>query len=112
MLDGNESLLYSCIQLYVFSWFKNKTQSVFPGFHISIFYQIFNVTYVCGSIPSSTGELKNMQVIRAGGNNNIEGLGYYTDQIPPKLGDYTDLQSIYMYENSLSGSIPSTLWAI
>lgn len=26
MLDGIESLLYSCIQLYAFSWFKNKTQ--------------------------------------------------------------------------------------
>lgn len=37
MLDGNESLLYSCIQLYVFSWFKNKSQSVFPDFHIFVF---------------------------------------------------------------------------
>ncbi|KAB5525016.1 hypothetical protein DKX38_022765 [Salix brachista] len=59
-----------------------------------------------GSVPSTIGRLRYLEVIRAGGNKNLEGS--LPRQIPPELGDCTGLQDIYLYENSLTGSIPKT----
>ena len=55
-----------------------------------------------GSIPSSLGNLANLQWLWLY-DNDLSGA------IPPSLGDLANLQSLYLYDNDLSGAIPSSL---
>ncbi|XP_050223385.1 leucine-rich repeat receptor-like serine/threonine-protein kinase RGI4 [Mercurialis annua] len=56
-----------------------------------------------GSLPYTIGKLKNLQVIRAGGNKNLEG------PLPTEIGNCSDLVLLGLAETSISGFIPSSL---
>nr|GMC69914.1 probable LRR receptor-like serine/threonine-protein kinase At4g26540 [Ipomoea batatas] len=56
-----------------------------------------------GGIPESIGALKKLEVIRAGGNKNLEG------PLPPEIGNCTNLSMIGLAETSMSGFLPSSL---
>ncbi|KAG7954507.1 hypothetical protein I3843_11G022400 [Carya illinoinensis] len=56
-----------------------------------------------GGIPSTIGNLKQLQVIRAGGNKNLQG------PLPQEIGNCTDLVMLGLAETSISGFLPSSL---
>ncbi|KAJ7979688.1 Receptor-like protein kinase [Quillaja saponaria] len=65
---------------------------------------------LAGTIPPELGKLSKLEVLRAGGNKDIIG------NIPHELGDCRkfdcncpELVNLFLYENSLSGYIPSEL---
>ncbi|KAL4560351.1 hypothetical protein LXL04_032501 [Taraxacum kok-saghyz] len=62
-----------------------------------------NLRKLGGSIPRSIEELKNPQVIRAGGNKSIEG------SLPEEIGNCSGLVMLGIAETSLSGFLPSTI---
>ncbi|KAF8408279.1 hypothetical protein HHK36_007428 [Tetracentron sinense] len=82
---------------------------------------------ISGGIPSSIGSLTKLEVIRAGGNKNLQGslpqnigncselviLGFAETSIsgflPPSLGLLKKLQTLTIYTSLLSGQIPPEL---
>lgn len=56
-----------------------------------------------GSIPSSLGNLSNLNVLQLSDNNNLTG------NIPDALGSLSKLGFLLLYNNQLSGSIPATI---
>ena len=58
-----------------------------------------------GSIPSSLGNLTNLQSLGLSENQ-------LTGSIPPSLGSLTNLQSLQLFENQLTGSIPASLGSL
>ncbi|KAI3976253.1 hypothetical protein MKX01_021795 [Papaver californicum] len=104
----------------------------------SLKWLVFYDNQLSGGIPTAIGDMKKLEILRGGGNKNLEGplpkeigncselvmlglaetsisgfLPYLysllSGQIPSEIGDCTELVSIYLYENSLTGSIPSRL---
>ncbi|KAG5222207.1 LRR receptor serine/threonine-protein kinase [Salix suchowensis] len=72
-----------------------------------------------GSIPNTVGKLKYLEVIRAGGNKNLEGKlrnlrnlllwqNNLVGIIPPELGNCNQMLVIDISVNSLTGSIPQS----
>jgi len=58
---------------------------------------------ISGTIPSSLGNLTNLQILDLGGNTTISG------PIPASLGNLINLQSLIIDNATLTGSIPSSL---
>ncbi|KAJ1377434.1 Serine/threonine-protein kinase, active site [Sesbania bispinosa] len=56
-----------------------------------------------GEIPSTIGNLGSLQVIRAGGNKNLEG------PLPQEIGNCSNLVMLGLAETSISGFLPPTL---
>ncbi|WCJ38138.1 Leucine-rich repeat receptor-like protein kinase family protein [Euphorbia peplus] len=59
--------------------------------------------YLTGKLPVELGRLSYLEVIRAGGNKNIEG------KIPDEVGDCRNLQVLGLADTKISGSIPASL---
>jgi alpha-tubulin suppressor-like RCC1 family protein/Leucine-rich repeat (LRR) protein len=55
-----------------------------------------------GNVPSSLGNLANMQILHLFGNQ-------LSGTIPIQLGNLASLQQLYLYNNQLSGPIPTQL---
>lgn len=53
-----------------------------------------------GKIPAELGRLANLEIFRAGGNENIEGT------LPDELGNCTNLVTLGLAETNISGKIP------
>ena len=64
---------------------------------LNLYYNQLN-----GSIPTSLGNLSNLQWLHLYGNQ-------LTGSIPPTLGNLLNLQSLFLFNNQLSGSIPAEL---
>jgi len=79
-----------------------------------------------GSVPSSLGNLTNLQGLGLSGNQlsgalpsslgnltNLQGLALSGNQLsgalPSSLGNLTNLQGLWLHENELSGALPSSL---
>ncbi len=58
--------------------------------------------FLSGSIPSSFGNLKDLQLLALQGNN-------LTGELPASLGNLTNLQTMDLFNNHFSGSIPPEL---
>ncbi|KQJ90669.1 LRR receptor-like serine/threonine-protein kinase [Brachypodium distachyon] len=56
-----------------------------------------------GTIPGSIGKLKQLQVIRAGGNQALKG------PLPAEIGGCTNLTMLGLAETGMSGSLPETI---
>ncbi|KAL5803789.1 hypothetical protein ACOSQ3_030589 [Xanthoceras sorbifolium] len=56
-----------------------------------------------GEIPKSIGALSKLQVLRAGGNQNLKG------ELPWEIGNCTSLVMLGLAETSISGSLPSSI---
>ncbi|EPS64725.1 hypothetical protein M569_10053, partial [Genlisea aurea] len=56
-----------------------------------------------GEIPRSVGRLRNLQVFRAGGNQNLTG------EIPWEIGNCTELLVLGLAATAVSGSLPSSI---
>ncbi|KAF5950392.1 hypothetical protein HYC85_012385 [Camellia sinensis] len=54
-------------------------------------------------IPKSIGKLSNLEIFRAGGNQNLKGV------LPFEIGNCTSLVMLGLAETSISGSLPSSL---
>ncbi|XP_062105275.1 LRR receptor-like serine/threonine-protein kinase RGI2 [Humulus lupulus] len=59
--------------------------------------------YLSGNLPVELGKLLKLEVIRAGGNKDIEG------KIPDEIGDCQNLQVLGLADTKISGSIPTSL---
>ncbi|CAK8538951.1 unnamed protein product [Lathyrus sativus] len=76
-------------------------------FNIGNLSSLVNLTLfdnkLSGEIPKSIGLLRKLQVLRAGGNKNLNG------ELPSEIGNCTDLVMLGLAETSISGGIPSSI---
>ncbi|KAL9230046.1 hypothetical protein vseg_005440 [Gypsophila vaccaria] len=56
-----------------------------------------------GEIPKTIGNLGNLQVFRAGGNQNLKG------ELPSEIGNCTSLVMLGIAETGISGSLPKSI---
>jgi hypothetical protein len=68
--------------------------------NLEVLYLAFN--QINGPIPSTLGNLTNLEYLYLE-SNHIHG------SIPPKIGNMKNLTTLYLWNNSLIGPIPSTL---
>ncbi|EXC24153.1 LRR receptor-like serine/threonine-protein kinase RCH1 [Morus notabilis] len=59
--------------------------------------------YLSGNLPAEIGKLLKLEVIRAGGNKDIEG------KIPDKIGDCRNLKVLGLADTKIAGSLPASL---
>uniref|UniRef100_A0A803PGB1 Protein kinase domain-containing protein n=1 Tax=Cannabis sativa TaxID=3483 RepID=A0A803PGB1_CANSA len=59
--------------------------------------------FLSGNLPVELGRLLKLEVIRAGGNKDIEG------EIPEEIGDCQNLKVLGLADTKISGSIPKSL---
>ncbi|KAK4362495.1 hypothetical protein RND71_017736 [Anisodus tanguticus] len=69
----------------------------------SLMWLVFYDNQLSGGIPSSIGNLKKLEIIRGGGNKNLEGT------LPREIGNCTNLVMLGLAETSISGFLPSSL---
>ncbi|CAK9148898.1 unnamed protein product [Ilex paraguariensis] len=56
-----------------------------------------------GEIPKSIGQLSNLEIFRAGGNQNLKG------ELPWEIGNCTNLIILGLAETSISGNLPLSI---
>ncbi|GMH05844.1 hypothetical protein Nepgr_007684 [Nepenthes gracilis] len=69
----------------------------------SLVYLTLYDNQISGEVPKSIGKLRNLQVFRAGGNQNLKG------ELPSEIGNCTNLVTLGLAETSISGSLPSSI---